>query len=40
MLRRLKADVLSDIPPKSDYIVRVEMTPLQKQYYRVRKREC
>lgn len=36
MLRRLKVDVLKNIPPKYEYIVRVEMSPLQKQYYKVR----
>jgi chromodomain-helicase-DNA-binding protein 4 len=34
MLRRLKSEVLKSIPPKSEYIVRVEMSPLQKQYYK------
>lgn len=34
MLRRLKSDVLKNIPPKSEYIVRVPMSPLQKQYYK------
>jgi len=30
LLRRLKADVLKGIPSKSEFIVRVELTPLQK----------
>jgi chromodomain-helicase-DNA-binding protein 4 len=31
MLRRMKVDVLKDIPPKSELILRVEMSPLQKK---------
>ena len=30
MLRRVKTDVLTDIPPKVELIVRVELTPVQK----------
>ncbi|KAI6178175.1 hypothetical protein M3Y98_00472300 [Aphelenchoides besseyi] len=34
MLRRLKSDVLTGMPPKSELIVRVELSPMQKKYYR------
>lgn len=34
MLRRLKADVLRNMPSKSEFIVRVELSPLQKKYYK------
>jgi chromodomain-helicase-DNA-binding protein 4 len=34
MLRRLKADVLVGMPSKSELIVRVELSGLQKKYYR------
>lgn len=34
MLRRLKADVLSGMPSKSELIVRVELSPMQKRYYK------
>ncbi|KAI6228682.1 hypothetical protein M3Y99_01199800 [Aphelenchoides fujianensis] len=34
MLRRLKADVLVGMPSKSELIVRVDMSPMQKKYYR------
>ena len=30
MLRRLKADVLKGIPSKSEFIVRVDLSPMQK----------
>ena len=30
MLRRLKIDVLKDIPDKSEFIIRVELSPMQK----------
>jgi len=30
MLRRLKADVLKDIPSKSEFIVRIELSAMQK----------
>lgn len=31
LLRRLKADVLKGMPSKSEFIVRVELSPMQKQ---------
>eukprot|EP00727_Mastigamoeba_balamuthi_P005049 m51a1_g14542 putative chromodomain-helicase-dna-binding protein 5 (2510) ;mRNA; f:962099-971640 len=34
MLRRLKADVLKYMPAKAEYVVRVNMTPMQKEYYK------
>ncbi|CAO1409832.1 unnamed protein product [Diamesa serratosioi] len=34
MLRRLKADVLKSMPSKSEFIVRVELSPIQKKYYK------
>ncbi|XP_053675987.1 chromodomain-helicase-DNA-binding protein Mi-2 homolog [Anopheles nili] len=34
MLRRMKADVLKNMPTKSEFIVRVELSPLQKKYYK------
>ena len=30
LLRRLKADVLKNIPPKRELIVRVDLSPMQK----------
>uniref|UniRef100_A0A8D8MGQ8 Chromodomain-helicase-DNA-binding protein Mi-2 homolog n=2 Tax=Culex pipiens TaxID=7175 RepID=A0A8D8MGQ8_CULPI len=34
MLRRLKADVLKNMPTKSEFIVRVDLSPMQKKYYK------
>lgn len=34
LLRRLKADVLKNMPSKSEFIVRVELSSLQKKYYK------
>ncbi|CAG9761273.1 unnamed protein product [Ceutorhynchus assimilis] len=34
MLRRLKCDVFKDMPSKSEFIVRVDMSPMQKKYYK------
>lgn len=34
MLRRLKADVLTGMPSKSELIVRVELSPMQKKWYK------
>jgi len=34
MLRRLKADVLKSMPPKSEFIVRVELSSMQKKFYK------
>ncbi|UYV68737.1 CHD5 [Cordylochernes scorpioides] len=34
LLRRLKADVLKNIPSKSEFIVRVDLAPVQKKYYK------
>ncbi|KAG8184140.1 hypothetical protein JTE90_010186 [Oedothorax gibbosus] len=34
LLRRLKADVLKNIPAKSEFIVRVDLATLQKKYYK------
>lgn len=34
MLRRLKRDVLNDLPTKSERILRVEMSALQTQWYK------
>ncbi|KAL5015035.1 hypothetical protein ScPMuIL_009305 [Solemya velum] len=34
LLRRLKADVLKGIPSKSEFIVRVELSSMQKKYYK------
>lgn len=32
LLRRLKADVLKGMPTKSEFLVRVDLAPLQKYY--------
>jgi SNF2 family DNA or RNA helicase len=37
MLRRLKKDVIKELPTKSEKILRVEMSPMQAHYY---KSEC
>ncbi|BHF73229.1 choline dehydrogenase 5 [Sparganum proliferum] len=34
LLRRLKADVLKNMPSKGEFIVRVELSPMQKKYYK------
>jgi len=34
LLRRVKEDVARDIPPKEETIIDVELTTMQKQYYR------
>ncbi|XP_017494898.1 PREDICTED: chromodomain-helicase-DNA-binding protein 4-like, partial [Rhagoletis zephyria] len=34
LLRRLKADVLSGMPAKSEFILRVDLAPQQKKYYK------
>jgi SNF2 family DNA or RNA helicase len=34
LLRRLKEDVHASLPPKEETIIEVEMTSVQKQYYR------
>lgn len=35
LLRRVKEDVAKDIPPKEETIIDVELTTMQKQYYRL-----
>ncbi len=35
LLRRLKADVLKSMPSKSELIVRIDMSPMQKKYYKL-----
>ena len=34
LLRRLKADVLKGMPSKSEFIVRVDLAPMQKKFYK------
>eukprot|EP00250_Pteridium_aquilinum_P017954 c23861_g1_i1 orf=626-5110(-) len=34
LLRRVKKDVMKDLPPKKELILRVELSPLQKDYYK------
>lgn len=34
LLRRVIKDVEKSLPPKNERILRVEMTPLQRQYYK------
>ena len=34
LLRRLKVDVEKDLPPKKEYIIHCNMSPLQRQYYK------
>lgn len=34
MLRRIKEDVATDIPSKEETVIDVELTSIQKQYYR------
>lgn len=34
LLRRLKVDVLKGMPSKSEFIIRVDLTPMQKKYYK------
>eukprot|EP00054_Salpingoeca_dolichothecata_P027756 m.205042 g.205042 ORF g.205042 m.205042 type:complete len:1100 (+) comp26041_c0_seq2:232-3531(+) len=34
LLRRMKTDVLKDMPEKSEFIVCVDLAPLQKEYYK------
>ncbi|MFC1467630.1 DEAD/DEAH box helicase [Verrucomicrobiota bacterium] len=38
LLRRLKQDVLSDLPPKVEQVLRVEMSPEQQEFYEQRRR--
>ncbi len=40
LLRRVIKDVEKSLPPKNERILRVEMTPLQKQYYKARFASC
>lgn len=35
MLRRMKKEVMKDLPPKKEYIVYTELTPLQKIFYKL-----
>ena len=34
MLRRMKTDVLKNMPSKSEFIVRTNLAPMQKKYYK------
>lgn len=34
LLRRVKKDVLQQLPPKMEQMVRVELSPLQREWYR------
>lgn len=34
LLRRLKKDVLKQLPPKQELMVRVELSPLQREAYK------
>lgn len=34
LLRRVKKDVLKQLPPKMEQIVRVELSPLQREWYK------
>lgn len=34
ILRRLKRDVIQDLPPKKEYIIHISLTPLQRKLYR------
>jgi superfamily II DNA or RNA helicase len=38
IMRRLKADVLKDLPPKMEQVLFVEMTPVQRDFYDRRRR--
>ena len=39
LLRRLKADVLKNMPSKSEFIVRVELSPMQKSVPHIMKKK-
>ena len=34
LLRRVKADVLKDLPTKSEFIVLVDLAPMQRTFYK------